>query len=100
MFVRPDGRVEWCMKPPLFVRPLTDDERFAVQRGLRSVDAFTLRRCQILRASAGGQRPARIAAALGCSAQAVRDVIHAFHASGLDCLRAKSKAPHTPVTAW
>jgi len=88
------------MKPPLFVRPLSEGERAAVRRGLRSADAFTLRRCQILHASTAGQRPARIAATLGCSSQAVRDAIHAFAADGLACLRAKSKAPHTPVAAW
>src|SRR5437773_8494536 len=32
------------MKPPLFVRPLTEDERAALRAGLRSPDAFTLRR--------------------------------------------------------
>lgn len=88
------------MKPPLFVRPLTDGERAALRRGLRAADAFALRRSQILHASAAGQRPAQIAAALGCSSQAVRDAIHAFHAAGLACLRPKSKAPHAPVTAW
>jgi transposase len=98
--VRTSGRVEWCMKPPLFVRPLTDGERAAVRRGLRSADAFTLRRCQTLQASAAGQRPARIAAAVGCSSQAIRNAIHAFHATGLASLHAKSKAPHAPAAVW
>jgi hypothetical protein len=57
-------------------------------------DAFTLRRCQALLAGDRGRRPSRIAAALGCSAQAVRDAIRAFHAEGLACPRAKPKAPH------
>ncbi len=34
------------------MRPLTDAERCAVKAGLRSSDAFTLRRCQIVPASA------------------------------------------------
>jgi transposase len=88
------------MKPPLFVRPLTAPERDALQRGLRSADAFTLRRCQILLASARGQRPARIAATLGCATQTVRDAIRAFAAEGTACLRAKSKAPKTVHAAW
>src|SRR5687768_7844177 len=88
------------MKPPLFVRPLTAAERAAVQGGLRSADAFTLRRCQILAASAKGQRPAQIAAALGCATQTVRDAIRAFHAEGAACLRPKSKAPKAAPTAW
>src|SRR4051794_15957983 len=88
------------MKPPLFVRPLADPERQALGQGLRSPDAFTLRRCQALLASDRGQRPSRIAAALGCSAQAVRDAIHAFAAEGTACLRAKPKAPKTVHAAW
>src|SRR3954454_7297002 len=81
------------MKPPLFVRPLTDEERAALRAGLRSPDAFTLRRCQILLASAGGLRPARIAERFGCASQSARNAIRAFHAEGIDCLREKSHRP-------
>jgi transposase len=88
------------MKPPLFVRPLAEPERDALRQGLRSPDAFTLRRCQILLASDRGQRPSRIADDLGCSSQAVRDAINAFRGEGLACLRAKSKAPRNPRAAW
>ena len=49
------------MRPPIFVRTLTDDERQALEKGLRSNDAFVLRRCQILLASARGERAPRIA---------------------------------------
>jgi transposase len=83
------------MKPPLFVRPLTDEERAALQAGLRSPDAFTLRRCQLLLASADGLRPAQIAARFTCASQSVRNAIRAFTAEGLDCLRQKS---HRPVS--
>jgi len=88
------------MKPPLFVRPLSDYERAALREGLRSPDAFTLRRCQILLASDRGQRPAQVAASLGCSSQAVRNAIRAFAAEGVACLRQKSKAPRTTHPAW
>lgn len=88
------------MKPPLFVRALTAAERAALRRGLRSPEAFTLRRSQILLASAGGQRPAQVAAALGCATQTVRDAIRAFHAEGVGCLAPKSKAPKTTHPAW
>jgi transposase len=81
------------MNPPLFVRPLTDDERAALRAGLRSPDAFTLRRCQILLASADGLRPAQIAGRLGCASQSVRNAIRAFAAVGTDCLREKSHRP-------
>jgi transposase len=83
------------MKPPLFVRTLSPEEDQTLRAGLRSPVAFTLRRCQILIASARGQRPARIAAALGCAVQTVRDAIHAFHAEGTACLRLKSTRPRT-----
>jgi hypothetical protein len=36
------------MKPPIFVRTLSKKERNALQTGLRSSDAFVLRRCQML----------------------------------------------------
>src|SRR3954471_21662300 len=85
------------MKPPLFIRPLAEAERAALRRGLRSPDAFTLRRCQILLASDQGQRPSRIAAALGCGVQTVRDALRVFASEGLNCLRAKPKTVHT---AW
>jgi transposase len=67
----------------------------ALRAGLRSSDAFTLRRCQILLAGADGQKPRSIAASVGCCVQSVRNAIHAFHAEGLDCLHPKSSAPKT-----
>jgi DNA-binding CsgD family transcriptional regulator len=70
------------MKPPLFARPLVDEERQQLRIGLRSADAFTLRRSQILLASVGRQSPAQIAATFGCSTQTVRDAIRAFGAEG------------------
>jgi transposase len=81
------------MKAPLFVRPLGCSERGQLRAGLRSPDAFTLRRCQILLASASGQTPRQVAAALGCSAGSVRNAIHAFHGEGLRCLKPKSSRP-------
>lgn len=83
------------MRPPLFVRPLTDEERAALRAGLHSSDAFTLRRCQILLASADGLRPAQIADRLGCASQSVRNAIRAFAAEGIDCLRQKSHRPRS-----
>ncbi|MDB5308828.1 MAG: Is630 family transposase [Gemmataceae bacterium] len=88
------------MKPPLFVRPLTPAERSALARGRRSREAFTLRRAQILLASAAGRTPPTIAAVLGCSDQAVRNVIRAFARDGLGCLTAKPPVPRRPVAAW
>ena len=39
------------MKPPLYVRPLTDEERMQLEAELRGADAFRLRRAQIIFAS-------------------------------------------------
>ena len=88
------------MKAPLFVRPLTEPERAALREGLRSPDAFTLRRCQALLQSEQGRRPSAIAGALGCSSQSVRDAIKAFAAEGTACLRQKSTRPKTIHAAW
>src|SRR5687768_6920656 len=88
------------MKPPLFVRPLAETERAALRHGLRSPDAFTLRRSQILLHSDRGQRPSQIAAALGCGVQTVRDALRAFAVLGLACLHAKPKTPKTIHAAW
>ena len=82
------------MRPPIFVRTLTDDERAALEKGLRSADAFVLRRCQILLASARGERAPRIAAYLGIDDQTVLDALHAFNATGLACLQKKSSRAH------
>jgi len=81
------------MKPPTFVRPLTDDERQALKAGLRSPEAFTLRRCQVLLQSADGRRPKAIAEAVGCCVQSVRNAIRAFEAEGLACTAEKSSRP-------
>jgi transposase len=82
------------MRPPNFVRKLTDDERQALEQGLRATDAFVLRRCQILLASARGERAPRIATSLGIDDQTVLDALHAFNATGLACLQKKSSRAH------
>jgi len=87
------------MKPPIFVRPLTDDERARLEDGVRSSSAFVLRRCQVLLASARGERPPQIAQALGCNDQTVRNVIRRFERDGIDaCLTRRSNRPHRPAT--
>lgn len=81
------------MKPSMYVRAFTPEERQQLTAGLRSAGAFTLRRCQILLASARGQRPATIARNLGCAAQSVRNAIHAFDTHGLAALHPRSRRP-------
>ena len=88
------------MKPPIFVRPLTDAERAQVQAGLRSSDAFTLRRCQIVLASARGERAPEIARRLGCDDQTVRNTIHAFNTAGERSLRRRTSRPRRVRAAF
>jgi hypothetical protein len=88
------------MKAPLLVRPLTDAERAHLEAGLRSSDAFVLRRCQILLASARGEHARSIGQAVGCSDQAVRNIIRAFHRDGVGALRRRSSRPATTRPAF
>jgi transposase len=89
------------MKQPIFVRPLSDAERETLEAGLRSPDAFTLRRCQILLASNRGENAYQIAHQLRCNPQTARNAIHAFNEKGLpEALRQGSKRPHTVHRAF
>jgi transposase len=83
-----------------FVRSLTAEERQALEKGRKSADAFTVRRSQVLLASADRTAPADIARVVGCTAQAVRNAIRAFAADGLACLTAKSHARKDPGRVW
>jgi transposase len=88
------------MKPPVHVRDLSAAERQALTDGLRSPDAFTLRRSQILLASSRGERAPRIAQQLGCSDQTVLNAIAAFNSRGLATLTPGSHATHTRHPAF
>jgi transposase len=89
------------MKPPIFVRTLSKDERKRLEAGLRSKDAFTLRRSQMLLASSRGEHVPQIAENLGCGQQTVRDAIHDFfNERGLDALVAKSSRPKRTQAAF
>ena len=83
------------MKPPIFVRSLTTDERKQLEAGLRSRKVFTVRRCQILLASSRGERVSKIARSLGCATQTCRNVINDFHSRGLASLEEGSRRPKT-----
>src|SRR5215212_3280014 len=81
------------MKAPIFVRSSSDRERETLESGLRSKDAFALRRSQMLLASSRGDEVPQIATNLGCGEQTVRDAIHDFNERGLDALVARSSRP-------
>ncbi len=82
-------------KAPIYVQQLTDAERAALTAGLRSRDAFVLRRCQILLASARGKRASQIAAELGCDTDTALNAINAFNQTGLAALKAGSSVANT-----
>ncbi len=74
----------------------------ALEAGLRSPDAFVLRRCQILLANARGEAVQAIARSIGCSDQTVLNVLRAFDRRRLAVLERRSSRPrtvHAAVTA-
>ncbi len=83
------------MRAPIYVRPLTDAEREQVEAGLRSPEAFTLRRSQIVLASARGEPVPVIARQLGCGEQTVRNAVHAVNGRGLAALGPGSRRAKT-----
>jgi transposase len=88
------------MKPPIFVRSFSEEEREALTAGLHSKDAFVLRRSQILLASSRVESPPKIAASLGCGSQTVRNAIHAFNERGPHALEASSSRPKRTRAAF
>jgi transposase len=81
------------MKPPIFVRTLTPQEHQQLKAGLRSQEAFVLKRCQILLASAQGQTVLQVAQSFGYAPNTIRHVLHAFNREGLAALTRKSNRP-------
>jgi transposase len=88
------------MRKPIFARELLPAELEALHQGLRSSDAFTMRRCQILLASAKGRNALEIARNLHCTDQTVRNAIHDFDTEGLSALVAGSSRPHNIERAF
>ena len=80
-------------RTPIFVRALTAEERSALTSGLRSREAFVLRRCQILLASASGKRASQIGVELGCDTDTALNAINAFNRAGLASLDGGVFAP-------
>ena len=87
------------MRSPIYVRPLTDAEQQTLTASLRAADAFTVRRSQMLLASARGETVPEIVCHLSCNAQTVRNAIHAFNRDGLAALERGSSRPHTTQAA-
>src|SRR3712207_525011 len=85
------------MHPPILVREPSDAERARLEAALRAPNAFTVRRAQIVLASAEGRPPRAIACDLRCAVQAVRNGIRAFNATGLTAQAAGSSRPKRPA---
>ena len=82
------------MPNAIFIRPITKSERTVLEVGLRSPNAWVMRRCQMLLASARGQTAIPIAEQLGCDDQTVRNAIQAFNEKGAASLQPGSSVPH------
>src|SRR3954452_10647805 len=88
------------MQALLLVRPPSEEEQQVLAAGLRSADAFKLRRCQIAVGSARGEHVPAIARSLGCSEQTGRNAIRAFDRAGVAALQEGSSRPHTIHAAF
>ena len=82
------------MPKAIFIRLLTENERATLEAGVRSSDAFKMRRCQMLLASARGETASQIGQYLGCQGQTVRNAIRAFNEKGLASLQPGSSVAH------
>src|ERR671911_559276 len=88
------------MRPPIFVRSLSDTEKEQLETALRSKDAFVMRRAQVILASERGERAPQIARSLGCGSQTARGAIHDFKERGLSALAAKTSRPKRTQVAF
>jgi transposase len=82
------------MKAKLFVREFREKEHREIKAGLRSQDAFVLRRSQILSFSAEGLSISGIAKRVGYHRDTVRKIINAFNSKGTAVLKKGSRRPH------
>jgi transposase len=88
------------MPKAIFVRALAPEVRKVLEAGVRSADAFVVRRCQMLLASARGTPAGQIGQHLSCSDQTVRNAIRAFNKVGLASLTPGSSVPHHIARAF
>ena len=89
----------WGMKPPLLMRPWTDDERRQLEADRRTADACRVRRAPIVLARARGVSPKPRAQLVGCAVQTVRHILHALNEHGVAGLARQSHRPKTVAPA-
>lgn len=76
----------------IYARQLTQTERQAVQQGLKSTSALTVRRCQMILMSADEhRRVADIGERVGRTGQTVRETLRAFNQDGISCINPRAK---------
>ncbi|MEA3438792.1 MAG: helix-turn-helix domain-containing protein [Chloroflexota bacterium] len=83
------------MRKPIFVRELAEEERQKLKTGLRSIKPFTMKRSQVILASARGEWVPRIVEFIGCDNQTVRNTIKVFNERGVAALEMGSRRPKT-----
>lgn len=71
----------------IYARPLTEIDRQALQEGLKSKSALTVRRCQMILMSADEHRGVNdIGERVGRTGQTVRETLRAFNQEGMRCI--------------
>ncbi|HSE37133.1 MAG TPA: sigma 54-interacting transcriptional regulator [Blastocatellia bacterium] len=81
------------MFQPLYVRPLTPDERDGLERYSESSNKEEGVRARVILASAGGRTAAEISKSLGSHPSNIKKWIRAFNARGLAGISAKKRGP-------
>lgn len=81
------------MQSTLFVRALSFEEEYRLKRCVAGKEAFSMRRAQMILASARGLSVRAISEQVGQSQPTVRAVIHQFNTQGEACVRRGSHRP-------
>jgi len=81
------------MRRALALRPLTGGEIRQLKVGRCSAKGMTVRRSQILLASAAGHSPTQIASVVGCNPSTVTHVISDFHDRGIVSVHEERRQP-------
>ena len=83
------------MRAKRYVREFTEEEKVAIEAGLRSQNSFVLRRSQMLLFSSDGLSIDEIATKVGYHRESIRLVIKAFEEKGITVLEKGSRRPLT-----
>jgi transposase len=87
------------MRAKRYVREFREEEKRAIEAGLRSQDSFVLRRSQMLLFSSEGLSLDEIASKVGYDHESVRLVLKRFDNEGVQVLEKGKKGPKTTAKA-